>query len=72
MSIIIQKEFNSSIERNVYLRLKKRIIEEEIKPLKRRIIQLEKETVYLKGKLIKMVNPSIKLFKSLKKLRDPN
>ena len=63
---VIQTPLNSPFEKKIYLRIKKKVVEEEIKPLKRKIEFLEAEIKVLRKNYQKMINPSIKILSKLK------
>lgn len=63
---IKEPEFKKGHDWKIYRRIKKRISEEEIEPLKAKISNLERELKDLKMKYQKMINPSIKVLKKIK------
>jgi len=65
-NIIFEQKLNTTAEIKIYQKLKKKIIEEEIKPLRKKVILLEREVEYLKANLRKLGNPSMKIISKLK------
>jgi cell division protein FtsB len=64
--ILTKKELSTSIEWKIYQKIKEKVLEEEIKPLKKKVTSLEEEIKVLKRNYRKMINPSIKILRKLK------
>jgi hypothetical protein len=65
-NIIFEQNLNTTAEKKIYYKLKRKIIEEEIKPLRKRLIETEREINILRERINRMINPSIKLLREIR------